>query len=262
MLNTGTVNCYFHADRLNKNWCVNCGKPICSGCSKHSYYIADRHPVCPQCVYKRVVLITNIIFPNLTALIIFILTLEIRMGLMAIIIFLIFIIIFFVGSRIYETKSHRVWDKTRNDRPIPQEEIRNLIDKGEIGPCALHPQEPSIDKCDQCGIVGCVKCIRIRARRRYTPSKTLCMPHYWKDQSKFLILYSVLFFTIPLTFVIVIGIIIYPFSGGNHFMQIMALAVGLPFFITGGFFFAFYLKLKWEYLRWQNELASEKNSSA
>ncbi len=70
-----------------------------------------------------------------------------------------------------EKGNYKVWDKTRDDLPVSQEEVNNLIENGVIRPCNLHPQEPSIEKCEKCEIDICVKCLRIRGRTRYAPSK-------------------------------------------------------------------------------------------
>ncbi len=158
-------------------------------------------------------------------------------------------IVIFIG----EKKNYEKWFKTRNDRPILDEEIRKLITEGVIIPCSNHAERVSIGTCQECGMNICVKCTKIKGRTRYSPAQFLCVYHHWLKIRKILLrIIGILGLIMLIPIIIILSI-----SSTNYFMgvvPIFAFAFCTPLFVMIIAIYAYYIKIKWDYYKWRNEV--------
>ena len=151
MENIGIINCKYHPQKLNLNWCSHCGTPLCENCVAEvpKWMMGFGYPdICPRCKQKKI---------NFTMKIILILFIPALVISIIVHFFLFYLYTFYIsvvgisGCLLYyatiflkERKKYQHWVKTIDERSITNEEIQDLIQNQKLEPCKYHSTKPSL----------------------------------------------------------------------------------------------------------------------
>lgn len=189
MKKKGIVNCRYHSQKLNVEWCPSCGNPICEDCvTMTSTLINIGYPfTCPECNRKKVDKFMKIFIPVILVFyILFLIILSYKQDLFLNIATLFSIILstYMIISWIKVIKQYNIWKRNIDEYNILDENIQSLIQNKELQSCKYHHDLPGINTCERCGSIICARCSTIGPG--FPSRRLLCIDCNWHYERNFL----------------------------------------------------------------------------
>nr|MDO8118559.1 helix-turn-helix domain-containing protein [Candidatus Sigynarchaeota archaeon] len=227
VLKEGIINCRYHSQRLNAEWCPSCGNPICEACITTTPPLLDiGYPfTCPECnrkkVDKHMKLLTLLIIIINSFLAIYLPYTQnfynyfLSLGLFA-------LYSYISISWIKGIKHYRIWKRNIDGNEIPEETIQSLIQNKELPSCRRHPDLPAINTCEDCGSAMCIQCSTVGPG--FPSRKILCIECNWNKKRIFLKFELSMLILITGDLSVLLGLFLI-LPGGTSFLFMMVPAV-------------------------------------